>query len=127
MGINGQFFSAIIPAAGSGDRLGAEVPKALVVINGKTLIERAVQSILPHVEEIIIAAPKDFESKISALFSDNKKIKVISGGEVRSKSVAAALSKVDENADYILVHDAARCFATQEHTCSSILIARLRA
>jgi 2-C-methyl-D-erythritol 4-phosphate cytidylyltransferase len=46
MGINGQFFSAIIPAAGSGDRLGAEVPKALVVINGKTLIERAVQSIL---------------------------------------------------------------------------------
>ena len=70
MGINGQFFSAIIPAAGSGDRLGAEVPKALVVINGKTLIERAVQSILPHVEEIIIAAPKDFESKISNLFSD---------------------------------------------------------
>ena len=43
----------------------------------KTLIERAVQSILPHVEEIIIAAPKDFELEISALFSDNKKIKVI--------------------------------------------------
>ncbi len=116
MGINGQFFSAIIPAAGSGDRLGAAVPKALVVINGKTLIERAVQSILPHVEEIIIAAPKDFELEISGLFSDNKKIKVISGGEVRSKSVAAALSEVDENADYILVHDAARCFATQEQT-----------
>ena len=116
MGINGQFFSAIIPAAGSGDRLGAEVPKALVVINGKTLIERAVQSMLPHVAEIIIAAPKDFELKFSALFSDNKKIKVISGGEVRSKSVAAALSEVYENADYILVHDAARCFATQEQT-----------
>jgi 2-C-methyl-D-erythritol 4-phosphate cytidylyltransferase len=116
MGINGQFFSAIIPAAGSGDRLGAKIPKALVVINGKTLIERAVQSILPHVEEIIIAAPKDFELEISGLFSDNKKIKVISGGEVRSKSVAAALSEVDKNADYILVHDAARCFATQAQT-----------
>lgn len=116
MGINGQFFSAIIPAAGSGDRLGAAIPKALVLINGKTLIERAVQSMLPHVAEIIIAAPKDFESEISGLFSDNKKIKVICGGEVRSKSVAAALSEVDENADYILVHDAARCFATQEQT-----------
>ena len=45
MGINGQFFSAIIPAAGSGDRLGASIPKALVVINGKTLIQRAVESI----------------------------------------------------------------------------------
>ena len=116
MGINGQFFSAIIPAAGSGDRLGAEIPKALVVINGKTLIERAVQSILPHVAEIIIAAPKDFELEISGLFADNNKIKVISGGEVRSKSVAAALSEVDEKADYILVHDAARCFATQAQT-----------
>jgi len=116
MGINGQFFSAIIPAAGSGDRLGAAVPKALVVINGKTLIERAVESISPHVEEIIIAAPSNFEMEISKLFSENKKIKVISGGEVRSKSVAAALSEVDENADYILVHDAARCFATQAQT-----------
>ena len=116
MGINGQFFSAIIPAAGSGDRLGAEVPKALVVINGKTLIQRAVESMLPHVEEIIIAAPKDFELEITGLFLDNKKIKVITGGEVRSKSVAAALAEVDENADYILVHDAARCFATEAQT-----------
>ena len=116
MGINGEFFSAIIPAAGSGDRLGQSVPKSLVVINGKTLVQRAVESILPHVEEIIIAAPKDFELEISGLFSDNKKIKVISGGEVRSKSVATALSQVNENADYILVHDAARCFATQAQT-----------
>ena len=116
MGINGQFFSAIIPAAGSGDRLGQSIPKSLVVINGKTLIQRAVESILPHVDEIIIAAPKEFEREISALFTDNKKIKVISGGEVRSKSVAAALSQVNKNADYILVHDAARCFATQEQT-----------
>ena len=116
MGINGEFFSAIIPAAGSGDRLGQSVPKSLVVINGKTLIQRAVESILPHVDEVIIAAPKDFELEISGLFSDNKKIKVISGGEVRSKSVAAALSQVNQNADYILVHDAARCFATQAQT-----------
>ncbi len=116
MGINGEFFSAIIPAAGSGDRLGQSIPKSLVVINGKTLIQRAVESILPHVDEVIIAAPKDFELEISGLFSDNKKIKVISGGEVRSKSVAAALSQVNENADYILVHDAARCFATQAQT-----------
>ena len=116
MGINGEFFSAVIPAAGSGDRLGASIPKALVIINGKTLIQRAVESLLPHVEEVIIAAPKDFELEISGLFAENKKIKVIPGGEVRSKSVAAALSHVNENADYILVHDAARCFATQAQT-----------
>jgi 2-C-methyl-D-erythritol 4-phosphate cytidylyltransferase len=116
MEINGQFLSAIIPAAGSGDRLGASIPKALVVINGKTLIQRAVESILPHVDEIIIAAPKEFEKEISALFTENKKIKVIPGGEVRSKSVAAALSQVNENSAYILVHDAARCFASEAQT-----------
>jgi 2-C-methyl-D-erythritol 4-phosphate cytidylyltransferase len=75
MGINGEFFSAVIPAAGSGDRLGASIPKALVIINGKTLIQRAVESLLPHVEEVIIAAPKDFELEISGLFAENKKIK----------------------------------------------------
>ena len=67
MGINGQFFSAIIPAAGSGDRLGQSIPKALVVINGKTLIQRAVESILPHVDEIIIAAPKEFERDVAQM------------------------------------------------------------
>ena len=87
-----------------------------MVINGKTLIQRAVESILPHVDEIIIAAPKEFEKEISALFTENKKIKVIPGGEVRSKSVAAALSQVNENSDYILVHDAARCFASEAQT-----------
>jgi 2-C-methyl-D-erythritol 4-phosphate cytidylyltransferase len=116
MGINGEFFSAIIPAAGSGDRLGASIPKALVVINGKTLIQRSVESLFPHVDEIIIAAPKDFELEISGLFSGSDKVKVISGGAARSKSVAAALSQVNENADFILVHDAARCFATQAQT-----------
>lgn len=72
MGINGHFFSAIIPAAGSGDRLGTSVPKALVVINGKTLIERALESLLPQVDEVIIAAPKDFKLEIAELFLNNK-------------------------------------------------------
>lgn len=113
MGKNGQRFSAIIPAGGSGDRLGTKTPKALVVINGLTLVERAVQSLLPYVDEIIIAVPKNFESETSALFADNKKIKIVTGGDVRSKSVSAALSHISKDADYILVHDAARCFASQ--------------
>ena len=47
----------IIPAAGSGERLGAKLPKALVQIAGRTLIEHAVTNLSPIANQIIIAAP----------------------------------------------------------------------
>ena len=51
----------IIPAAGSGERLGAKLPKALVQIAGRSLIERAVTALSPIANQVIIAAPAGFD------------------------------------------------------------------
>ena len=102
----------IIPAAGSGERLGANLPKALVQIVGRTLIEHAVTSYSPIANQIIIAAPSGYESEFKKLFGDS--VEVVTGGKTRSESVSIALKKVKAENEFVLVHDAARALASTE-------------
>jgi 2-C-methyl-D-erythritol 4-phosphate cytidylyltransferase / 2-C-methyl-D-erythritol 2,4-cyclodiphosphate synthase len=102
----------IIPAAGSGERLGGKLPKALVQIAGRTLIEHAVAHLSPISDQIIIAAPPGFESEFTKLFGGTAE--VVTGGKTRSESVAIALKKVAPDNQFILVHDAARALASTE-------------
>jgi len=104
--------TVIIPAAGSGERLGAQVPKALVPLVGRTLIEHAVANLSPIASQIIIAAPSGFESQISALFGES--VTVVTGGATRSESVKRALALTDPESKYVLVHDAARALASTD-------------
>lgn len=101
---------AIIPAAGSGERLGVGIPKALVELAGQSLIERAVQNLSGVVDLIIIAAPVGYEEQMRKLFT-GMNVEVVSGGALRSQSVANALKVIPETYKYVLVHDAARAFA----------------
>jgi len=55
--------AVIIPAGGSGVRLGSTLPKALVQIAGKTLVEHAVNRMAPIASQIIVAAPTGFEDE----------------------------------------------------------------
>lgn len=102
--------AVIIPAAGSGERLGVGIPKALVEIAGETLIERAVNNLSSIANLIVIAAPVGYEEQMRKLFSDSSVV-VVSGGSIRSQSVANALTVIPAEFQYILVHDAARAFA----------------
>ena len=102
--------AAIIPAAGSGQRLGAGIPKALVELAGQSLIERAVHNLSGIVDLIIIAAPAGYEEEMRKLFI-GVNVEVVSGGALRSQSVANALKVIPETYKYVLVHDAARAFA----------------
>ena len=102
--------SAIIAAAGSGERFGAGYPKALIQLSSRTLLEHAVASLAPVVDQIIISAPIGFESQMSALVGDG--ITVVTGGTSRSMSVRNALVHV--TSDYVLIHDAARALASTE-------------
>ena len=102
--------AVIIPAAGSGERLGFGIPKALVEVVGLTLIEHAVRNLAPIARLIVIAAPNGFESKFRALFPKDS-VSVVTGGEVRSASVANAVKVIPGDIKYVLVHDAARAFA----------------
>ncbi len=100
----------IIPAAGSGERLGANLPKALVQVAGRTLIEHAIYRLAPIATQIIIAAPAGYEKNFSDLFGDTAMI--VTGGATRTQSVKLALATLSPEIEYVLVHDAARAFAT---------------
>mgnify|MGYP006186078715 FL=1 len=104
--------AAIIAAAGAGNRLAANLPKALVKLVDKTLVEHAVAALSPVAELIIITAPAGFEDQFSKLLGDQ--VKVITGGVLRSDSIRIALSNIPENYEYVLVHDGARALATTD-------------
>lgn len=102
--------TVIIPAGGSGERLGAALPKALVALAGRTLIEHCVSNIAPIANQIIVAAPSGYEDKFRALLGDD--VLVVKGGVTRADSVRAALAH--STSDFILVHDAARSLASSD-------------
>ena len=104
--------AVIIPAGGSGERLGAKIPKALVQLGGKTLIEHAVANMSPIANQIIVAAPEGFESEFQTLLGSE--VMVVTGGATRTMSVKIALEEVDTENEFVLVHDAARPLASTD-------------
>ncbi|MDR2929723.1 MAG: 2-C-methyl-D-erythritol 4-phosphate cytidylyltransferase [Propionibacteriaceae bacterium] len=100
---------AIVVAAGSGVRLGREVPKAAIEIAGIPMVTRAVQAMLGGgVDRVVVAAPETWVDRFAsslATFAD--RVKVIPGGLMRQDSVRRGLAHSGE-CDIILVHDAAR-------------------
>ena len=104
--------AAIIAAAGSGERFGAPIPKALIHLGDKTLLEHAIANLAPVVQQIVVTAPKGYEKQIRALVGSD--ITVVTGGSTRSESVRIGLEAVDTDAKFVLVHDAARALASTE-------------
>jgi len=102
--------AAIIAAAGMGNRLGANLPKSLVKLLDKTLVEHAVANLSPVCQLIIVTAPKGYEDEYTKILGDQ--VKVITGGVLRSDSIRIAISKIPTNFEYVLVHDAARALAS---------------
>lgn len=102
--------AAIIAAAGSGERFKAKVPKALIHLGDKTLLEHAIARIAPVAQQIIVTAPSGYEEQIKSIVGDD--IVVVTGGATRSESVRLGLAAVDSAAEFILVHDAARSLAS---------------
>ena len=104
--------AAIIAGAGMGHRLGADIPKALIQIDGVTLIERAFAALSTVVDEIVITAPAGYEETFRAIVGESAT--VITVGVLRSDSVNLALKSLSPSTKYVLVHDAARALATSD-------------
>jgi len=103
---------AIVVAAGSGSRLGAAVPKALVELDGVTLVRRSVDALVAGgASTVVVAAPAGHEEAMrETLDGVAVAVKVITGGAERQDSVALCAQASDAGDDAIvLVHDAARC------------------
>jgi 2-C-methyl-D-erythritol 4-phosphate cytidylyltransferase len=93
----------IVPAGGSGERLGADRPKAFVVCAGRPLLDWSVE-VLRHVcDRVVVAVPP----------GDEKGPDRVVGGESRSASVRNALAAAPE-ATVAVVHDAARPLVTRD-------------
>jgi 2-C-methyl-D-erythritol 4-phosphate cytidylyltransferase/2-C-methyl-D-erythritol 2,4-cyclodiphosphate synthase len=102
--------SAIIAAAGSGERFGALIPKALIQLGDRTLIEHSVSALSGVADQIIVTAPAGFEEKFRTLLGNT--VTVVTGGATRSESVRLGLAQVLCDVNYVLVHDAARALAS---------------
>ncbi len=92
-------------------RLGGGMPKALRLLNGRSLLEHSLTAMAAHpaVAHIVIAAPVDQVASIGqALPACPAEVQVVAGGATRQASVAAALRAAPNDCDIVLVHDAAR-------------------
>src|SRR4051794_17854906 len=103
----------IIPAAGSGERLGSDGPKAFVVCGGRPLLEWSASVLSAVCDRLIVAVPEGYEGA-------NRDY--VRGGAVRSESVRLALAQAPE-ASVVVVHDAARPLVSESlvHACIDAL------
>lgn len=110
-----MFVSAILAAAGRGTRLGAAVPKQMLMLGERTILQHSFDVLerLDQIEEIVIALSPDLAAAPPAyLVSSRKPVRIVDGGERRQDSVAQAFAQVSKSASMIVIHDAARPFAT---------------
>lgn len=101
--------TAIIPASGIGSRMGSDKPKQYLLLQGKTILEHAIQPFLDHpeiVQVVVAVAKNDLYYQTLPIFT-SPKIQLVFGGETRANSVLNALKVVNEQY-WVMVHDAAR-------------------
>jgi len=102
----------ILPAAGSGSRFGAEVPKQYLPVNGRAVISWSIETLLAAPLEALVVALDPGDTHWPALSRDrDPRIETCAGGAQRQQSVLNALAVLQGRAgedDWILVHDAVR-------------------
>lgn len=105
--------AAVLTAAGSGSRLGRDIPKGLVTVGGTPLVRWAASSLASVCERIVVTAPTDaIDVFRDAVAGVPARIDVVHGGQTRQQSVERGLDALADLApdDAVLVHDAARPF-----------------
>jgi 2-C-methyl-D-erythritol 4-phosphate cytidylyltransferase len=111
---------AVLPAAGTGSRMGAGLPKQYLELEGITLVEHSLRALLAcdQLTGIVVPLhPQDTRAATMEVFKDDR-VQTVSGADQRSGSVMAGLDALLSQAaprDWVLVHDAARpCLQWQD-------------
>lgn len=106
-----QHTAVIVVAAGSGTRLGYGIPKALVPLNNRSLLEHALDRIAQSgCTEQVIAVLPEADIELSALCAAHPlRPTIVRGGATRNDSVRAGLMALAPKTQSVLIHDAARC------------------
>lgn len=105
----------VIVAGGRGARVGADQPKQLLTIGGRSILQRSVDAFDDErFAERVVVLPADYVPTAPVLLPNLvQPWKVASGGARRQDSVEAGLSALSTNLDVVLVHDAARPFVSR--------------
>lgn len=118
--------TAIIAAGGSGRRFGGDQPKQLLTVGGRPILERSVLAFASHpaVDALIVALPPALVDDPPAyLRGTDKPLRIVAGGERRQDSVANAFGATSDTSDVIVIHDAARPFASADLIARTIAAA----
>jgi 2-C-methyl-D-erythritol 4-phosphate cytidylyltransferase/2-C-methyl-D-erythritol 2,4-cyclodiphosphate synthase len=107
--------AAIIAAGGRGQRLAAGLPKQLLPLGGRAILERSVAAFVEAdcIDEIVVVLPEELAGNPPPyLRAVSKPLKVLAGGARRQDSVAIGFDEVSGRAEVVVVHDAARPFVS---------------
>lgn len=112
----------VLVAAGRGERLGADEPKAFVKLRSSTLIEHCIKAIsaLPHAGHLVVVTPDSHAAAALELVGrsidsgSSWAVSVVHGGRERHESVRFGLEALPDHIEVVLVHDAARPLAPTE-------------
>ncbi len=120
--------SAILAAGGIGARLGAGQPKQFLELEGRSMLELslAVLATHPDVDEVVVALPATHLEPLPECLTRAWPcpVRAVSGGARRQDSVAHAFAAIAASAEVVLVHDAARPFASADLVRRMIAAAR---
>ncbi len=110
---------AVVAAAGTGERLGLDRPKAFAPLGGRPLLAESLDRLdrCPWIDAVVVAAPPGWEEPAILLAEELAATKVVAcvpGGPSRAESVRAGLGEVPEDVVVVLVHDAARPLVSDE-------------
>ena len=113
-----QTYWVIVPAAGSGKRMGADKPKQYLSLAGKPLIDHTLENILswPGLSGVVLALAADDTDFQTLAAAQDPKIHTVTGGAERADSVLSALEYLSHKVPpetIVLVHDAARPLVSQ--------------
>ena len=126
--------TAIIAAGGIGQRFGGAQPKQLLSVGGRPILERSVMAFASHpaVNAIVVALPRALvddppaylrSANAFALHGTGKPLHIVAGGDRRRDSVANAFAVAAATSDIIVIHDAARPFASADLIARTIAAA----
>src|SRR4051812_46752050 len=104
---------AVLAAAGRGERLGQDRPKAFAPLRGRPLLAESLERLEASgwIDSIVVVAPPEWEEPVILLAEElgcGKVVSAVAGGESRAESVRLGVGEVGEDASVVLVHDAAR-------------------
>jgi 2-C-methyl-D-erythritol 4-phosphate cytidylyltransferase len=106
--------AVLVPAGGTGARLGHRTPKQFLRVGGAVILVRTLSHFLRHpaVRAVVVAAPAEHLARTRRLVSGRggRRVQVVAGGASRQESVWNALQAAPDDVDIVLVHDAVRPF-----------------